>query len=120
MLACLQQIDASEQTLKVLVICHTHELVYQIKHEFHRYAKLLQAVKTAVVYGGIPIPKDVEMLKENWPHILIGTPGHVLGFIRNKDLKLERLTNLVLDECDKCLDKLDMREDMEQIFVETP
>ena len=25
----------------------------------------------------------------------------------------------MLDECDKCLDKLDMRKDVRQIFVET-
>merc|ERR1712139_197113 len=39
---------------------------------------------------------------------------------RNKDLKLDKLSQFVLDECDKCLDKLDMRKDIQQIFVETP
>merc|ERR1712159_939047 len=38
----------------------------------------------------------------------------------DKDLKLEKLTQFVLDECDKCLDKLDMRKDIQQIFIETP
>ena len=28
-----------------------------------------------------------------------------------KDLKLEKLQHFVLDECDKCLDKIDMRKD---------
>merc|ERR1712032_1129970 len=37
-----------------------------------------------------------------------------------KDLKLDKLTQFVLDECDKCLDKLDMRKDVQQIFIETP
>merc|ERR1711934_916172 len=34
-LACLQQLDttAAEKAVKVLVICHTRELAYQIKHE---------------------------------------------------------------------------------------
>merc|ERR1712159_569909 len=36
------------------------------------------------------------------------------------DLNLEKLTHFVLDECDKCLDKLDMRRDVQQIFIETP
>merc|ERR1712224_53031 len=119
-LACLQQLDASEKAIKVLVLCHTRELAYQIKHEFDRFAKFFADVKTAVVYGGIPIDKDKEMLKDNCPHILIGTPGRVLGLIREKDLKLEKLTQFVLDECDKCLDKLDMRKDIQQIFVATP
>merc|ERR1712232_62257 len=63
---------------------------------------------------------DLEMLKDSCPHVLIGTPGRVLGLVKNKDLKLDKLTHFVLDECDKCLDKLDMRRDVQQIFVETP
>jgi len=119
-LASLQQIDASEKAVKVLVICHTRELAYQIKHEFDRFAKYFQDVKTGVVYGGVPIVRDRDMLKESPPHILIGTPGRMLGLLRDKDLKLDKLTQFVLDECDKCLDKLDMRRDVQQIFVETP
>merc|ERR1712222_244818 len=119
-LACLQQLDASEKAVKTLVICHTRELAYQIKHEFDRFAKYFQDVKAAVVYGGMPIAKDRDMLRDDCPHILIGTPGRVLGLLREKDLKLDKLTQFVLDECDKCLDKLDMRKDVQQIFIETP
>jgi len=118
-LACLQQIDCSEKSVKVLVICHTRELAYQIKHEFDRFAKYFADMKTGVVYGGMPIVKDKEMLKDNCPHILIGTPGRVLALLRDKDLKLENLAHFVLDECDKCLDKLDMRRDIQNIFLET-
>merc|ERR1712063_150264 len=63
---------------------------------------------------------DKEMLEDSCPHVLIGTPGRVLGLLREKDLKLDKLTQFVLDECDKCLDKLDMRKDIQQIFMETP
>ncbi|CAK0868940.1 unnamed protein product [Prorocentrum cordatum] len=119
-LACLQQIDASEKVVRTMVICHTRELAYQIKHEFDRFAKYFADVKCGVVYGGVPISKDKEMLKESCPQILIGTPGRVLGLLREKDLKLDKLTQFVLDECDKCLDKLDMRKDIQHIFVETP
>merc|ERR1711963_177913 len=119
-LACLQQIDPSEKCVKVLVVCHTRELAYQIKHEFNRFSKYFPDAKTMVVYGGTPIDKDKEALKDKCPHILIGTPGRVLGLTREKDLKLDKLSQFVLDECDKCLDKLDMRKDIQQIFIETP
>merc|ERR1712060_919183 len=119
-LACLQQLDASEQVVKTMVICHTRELAYQIKHEFDRFSKFFAGVKTAVVYGGIPIQKDKDMLKDNCPHILIGPPGRVLALCRDKDLKLAKLQQFVLDECDKCLEKLDMRKDIQHIFLETP
>merc|ERR1711957_53811 len=77
-------------------------------------------VKTGVVYGGVPVAKDREMLKDNCPHVLIGTPGRLLGLVREKALNLEKVSQFVLDECDKCLEKLDMRKDVQQIFVETP
>merc|ERR1712232_1304440 len=82
-LASLQQLDATaaEKAVKVMVICHTRELAYQIKHEFDRFAKFFADVKTAVVYGGIPIAKDKDMLKEKTPQVLIGTPGRGLGLI---------------------------------------
>jgi len=121
-LAALQQLgtDVSDKAVKVMVICHTRELAYQIKHEFDRFAKYFTGVNCGVVYGGIPIAKDKEMLKELQPQILIGTPGRVLGLLREKDLKLDKITQFVLDECDKCVDKLDMRKDIQTIFVETP
>merc|ERR1719230_1760280 len=119
-LACLQQLDASEKAVKVLVVCHTRELAYQIKHEFERFAKFFNGVKCAVVYGGVPIDKDRDMLKDDCPHILIGTPGRLLGLLRDKNLNLEKCAQFVLDECDKCLDKLDMRGDVQKIFMETP
>merc|ERR1712078_235174 len=61
-----------------------------------------------------------KMLQEECPHILIGTPGRALGLTREKELKLDKLSQFVLDECDKCLDKLDMRKDIQLIFIETP
>merc|ERR1739847_179311 len=82
--------------------------------------KYFTDVKTGVVYGGVPIANDKKMLQEECPHILIGTPGRVLGLTREKELKLDKLSQFVLDECDKCLDKLDMRKDIQQIFIETP
>merc|ERR1712176_958082 len=119
-LACLQQIDPTEKAVKVMVICHTRELAYQIKHEFDRFAKYFTGVNCGVVYGGVAIAKDKEMLSTTQPQVLIGTPGRVLGLVREKDLKLDKLSQFVLDECDKCLEKLDMRKDIQQIFLETP
>merc|ERR1711972_831624 len=119
-LACLQQIETTGKDVKVLVICHTRELAYQIKHEFDRFAKYFTGVNCGVVYGGVPIAKDKEMISTLQPQVLIGTPGRVLGLLREKDLKVDKVSQFVLDECDKCLEKLDMRKDIQQIFLETP
>jgi len=119
-LATLQQVDPLEKVVRVLVICHARELAYQIKHEYERFSKYFPEVKNTVVFGGVPITKDRETFKDNSPQIVIGTPGRVLALAKEKVLNLEKLTHFVLDECDKCLDKLDMRRDVQTIFMKTP
>lgn len=120
-LSCLQQlVIEGDAAVKVLVLCHARELAYQIKHEFDRFSPYFNGVRTAVVYGGTPYNEDKKMLQERCPHVLIATPGRVQGLLRDKVLKLDNVAHFVLDECDKCLDRLDMRRDVQQIFMATP
>ena len=62
--------------------------------------------QVAVFFGGMPIEKDKKVLKENCPHIVVGTPGRILGLVRAKALNLKNIKHFVLDECDKMLDAL--------------
>lgn len=62
--------------------------------------------KVAVFFGGLPIQKDEEVLKNNCPHIVVGTPGRILALVKNKKLNLKNLKHFVLDECDKMLEQL--------------
>merc|ERR1711913_213412 len=59
-------------------------------------------------------------LKNNCPHIVFGTPGRILALVKKKKLVLKNLKHFVLDECDKMLDTLDMRKDVQEIFRATP
>ena len=70
-----------------------------------------------MVYGGTPIAQNKKILKGSCPHVLIDTSGRVPALCRGKDLKLEKFQQFMLDDYDKCLDKLDMRKDMQKIFV---
>ncbi|KAJ4537071.1 Suppressor of the cold-sensitive snRNP biogenesis mutant brr1-1, variant 2 [Exophiala dermatitidis] len=103
-------------------MCHTRELAYQIKNEYARFSKYLPDVKTAVFYGGTPIQKDIELLKnkETFPNIIVGTPGRLNALVRDKVLSLRNVKAFVLDECDKMLDQIDMRRDVQEIFRATP
>lgn len=116
---CLQLVDAAESAVRVLVLGHTRELAYQIEHEFKRLGKHLAGVTVKSVIGGSPIENDKEALK-NPPAILVGTPGRVLGLLRNGSLKLDKLTHFVLDEADRCIDHLELRRDVQQVFIKTP
>lgn len=89
-------------------MCHTRELAYQIKNEYDRFSKYLPDVKTAVFFGGTPIQKDMEMLKnkETHPHIIVATPGRLNALVRDKALRLGNIQRFILDECDKMLDQI--------------
>jgi superfamily II DNA/RNA helicase len=119
-LATLQQLEAVDGQVGVLVMCHTRELAFQIAKEYERFSKHLSGVKVAVFFGGVPITKDKETLKSNCPHIVVGTPGRTLALVREKALDLKNIKHFILDECDNMLEKLDMRKDVQEIFKQTP
>jgi hypothetical protein len=45
-------------------------------------------------------------LKNDCPHIVVGTPGRILALARDKDLSLKNVRHFILDECDKMLESL--------------
>lgn len=94
----------------VLVMCHTRELAFQIRNEYNRFSKYMPDIKTGVFYGGTPIQKDAEVLKnkETHPHVIVGTPGRLNALVRDKYLRLGSVRIFVLDECDKMLDQIGM------------
>ena len=112
--------DADAPQVQVLVMCHTRELAFQIAHEYERFSKYLPSVKTAVFYGGVPLNQNKAILSKEHPHIVVGTPGRILQLAKEKHLKLDALKHFVLDECDKVLESLDMRRDIQEIFRLTP
>ncbi|KAJ3187562.1 Suppressor of the cold-sensitive snRNP biogenesis mutant brr1-1 [Irineochytrium annulatum] len=120
-LATLQQLETATTTEPaVIVLCHTRELAYQIKNEYGRFSRFMPDVKTTVLYGGTSIQQNKDALKTEKPQIIVGTPGRVLALVREKILNLKSVKNFVLDECDKMLEALDMRKDVQDIFRATP
>ncbi|KAF8389110.1 hypothetical protein HHK36_025796 [Tetracentron sinense] len=119
-LSTLQQIEPVAGQVGALVLCHTRELAYQICHEFERFSTYLPDIKIAVFYGGVHIKTHKDILKNECPHIVVGTPGRILALARDKDLPLKNVRHFILDECDKMLESLDMRRDVQEIFKMTP
>jgi len=121
-ISTLQQLDPQPLTPSIIVLCHTRELAYQIKNEYTRFSKYMPEVKTEVFFGGSPIQKDIETLKskDKCPHIVVRTPGRMNALVRDKYLKCAGIKHFVLDECDKMLEQVDMRRDVQEIFRQTP
>ncbi|KAH8834909.1 P-loop containing nucleoside triphosphate hydrolase protein [Flagelloscypha sp. PMI_526] len=121
-LATLQQLEPVNGSVSVIVLCHTRELAYQIKNEYTRFAKYMPDVRVSTFYGGTSVSKDAELLRDKTkcPHIIVATPGRLNALARDKILDAKKVKHFVLDECDKMLEQLDMRRDVQEIFRATP
>lgn len=70
---------------------------------------------------GINVKTDIDALKVEVPHIVVGTPGRVLDLATKRNaLDLSKVKHFVLDECDRLLAEIDMRKDVQSIFKVTP
>ncbi|GKD39852.1 DEAD-box ATP-dependent RNA helicase 56-like protein, partial [Tanacetum coccineum] len=54
-----------------------------ICNEFERFSRYYPDLKVVVFYGGVNIKIHKELLKNKCPHIVVGTPGRVLGLARH-------------------------------------
>lgn len=119
-LSVLQQIEPVPGEISVVILCHTRELAFQIRNELNRFIKYMSTVKVNVFYGGVGIKRDLEVLKTEPPNIVVATPGRLLALLRERAIDLKHVKHFVLDECDKMLEALDMRRDVQEIFKQTP
>ncbi|RMD42523.1 hypothetical protein DV735_g2577, partial [Chaetothyriales sp. CBS 134920] len=121
-LTTLHQLEAVPGEVSVIVMCHTRELAFQIRNEYARFSKYLPDVKVEVFYGGTPVQNDIAKIKnkDTTPNIIVATPGRLNALVRDGHLSLRFVKAFVLDECDKMLDQVDMRRDVQEIFRQTP
>ncbi len=87
--------------VQALVLCPTRELALQVTREMEALAKY-RGVKCAAVYGGAPMPRQVEAIRQG-AQVVVGTPGRVLDHLRRKTFNPKDLRTLVLDESDEML-----------------
>ncbi len=120
-LSTLHLLNPAKDEVHVVVLCHARELAFQIQKEYERFAKYLPEVKSRVFYGGINVQNDIKDLKDSTPHIVVGTPGRVMDLATTrKALDLSHVKIFVLDECDRLLEEVGMRREVQAIFKATP
>lgn len=104
LLPMIKLIDEKIKTPQVLILTPTHELAVQINKVTKEICKELGMTPPTLLIGGTNLKKQIESLK-NKPSIVIGTPGRVAELHNEKRLKLHTVSNLVLDEGDRLIDK---------------
>jgi ATP-dependent RNA helicase RhlB len=88
---------------RALVIAPTRELVIQIAEDAKLLCKYTD-LKIHTLVGGMDYVKQQRHLHNDLVDILVATPGRLLDFCGNKDVYLDQLEVLVIDEADRMLD----------------
>jgi ATP-dependent RNA helicase RhlB len=88
---------------RALIIAPTRELVIQIAEDAKLLCKYTD-LKIHTLVGGMDYVKQQRHLHEDLVDILVATPGRLLDFCGNKDVFLDQLEILVIDEADRMLD----------------
>ena len=69
------------------------ELAFQIKNNYTRFAKYMPDVRVCTFYGGIPVQKDAEILRDKirCPYIMVTTPGQLNALVRDNILDAKKM-----------------------------
>jgi len=88
--------------LRVLILTPTRELAVQVHQSVRTYGHHT-LLRSYCAYGGVDIKKQTEELKQG-VEILVATPGRLLDHVEQKNVLLNQVSFLVLDEADRMLD----------------
>jgi len=94
-------IDSSSSP-QALIIAPTRELADQIYHEAERLGKFT-GFRCLAVYGGIDYRKQMDALQKGID-ILIGTPGRLIDYYKQRIYSLKKTRYLIIDEADRMFD----------------
>ena len=89
---------------QALIIVPTRELALQCNLMLTQFLKYID-INYVFLCGGLSVENQINQMKNKIPDIIITTPGRLLDLIyNNKNLSLEHVNILVLDEADKLLE----------------
>ena len=109
--------DRGRSAPSALVLVPTRELALQVSQAFHVYGRMLGA-RLVAVYGGAPPRHQIDALRRG-VDVVVATPGRALDLNARKQLILDQVRTVVLDEADEMLE-MGFIEDIETLLAATP
>jgi ATP-dependent RNA helicase RhlE len=109
-------VKAEARRPAALVLAPTRELAEQIVEETQAVAHA-RALKVASVYGGVGIAAQAKRARN--AHIIVATPGRLEDLLQRREITLEHVSILVLDEADRMLD-MGFKPPVDRIVAKIP
>lgn len=102
---------------QALILLPTRELALQVDEVFQQIGKTI-GLRTASIIGGASAYDQKMKIRAN-PHVIISTPGRLINHLNEKNLSLQNVKIVVLDEADRMLD-IGFLPDIKRILNSTP
>ena len=99
----IEHVDPDCADVQGLILAPTRELAIQIGDELRGLLTYYQEIRVAVLYGGAGIVGQARQLEKK-PQIVVATPGRLMDHYNRKNIRLDRIQTVVLDEADRMLD----------------
>ena len=116
LLPLIEQLQMGVEGVQAMVIVPSRELALQIDSVVKAMALPWKAMS---VYGGRPAMDEHRTMKGVCPSIIIGTPGRLNDHLAKGNIVAKRITTLVIDEFDKCLE-LGFQAEMQEVVEKLP
>ncbi|MFY7729661.1 MAG: DEAD/DEAH box helicase [Flavobacterium sp.] len=114
-IGALQKVNIASKTTQALILAPTFELVKQISSVVSALSSAMDGLVVKTLVGGTSVSDDSSDLRNNCPHVVVGTAGRVYDMIRRKCLLTDNIKIFILDEADEMLSK-GFKEQMYDIF----
>ena len=88
---------------RALVLAPTRELALQIESDAKDLTKFTD-LNVVTLLGGVDFDKQKSQLNKNFVDIIVATPGRLIDFVEQKEVWLDQIEFLVIDEADRLLD----------------
>src|ERR1017187_8899766 len=110
-------VSPARHPIRALILAPTRELAIQVEESVKTYSKHV-LLRSTVVFGGVDIRAQKPDLMKGI-EILVATPGRLLDHVESKNLMLNQVQVLILDEADRMLD-MGFMPDLKRILTLLP
>jgi len=99
----IEHVDTEKEEVQGLILAPTRELAIQIGDELRGLLTYYQGIRVAVLNGGAGMGGQIKQLEKK-PQIVVATPGRLMDHYNRKNIRLDKIQTVVLDEADRMLD----------------
>lgn len=110
----LELMDTSSDDTQALILAPTRELAQQICKQLDLMSSKLGKLKIVPVFGGANIMGQIKDLRRG-AQVIVATPGRLMDLMKRKEVRLDSLRFMVLDEADEMLN-MGFKEDIDYIL----